>query len=205
VRNATTGGQSIVVKTAAGSGITIANGTTAIVLCNGTDVIDPFSAKVSTTGATMTGQLTLPGGGSGLQAATVSQITAAGAGAVAKTGDTMTGQLNVTATNNTPYDTNGPSIAIRNASTTNNTYSGLSLNNAANASALLFTEYVGTNASRFAIATNPGTTSTSLASRFTVNSDGSFTFYNNSAQVIAALDASGNLSVKGNVTAFAPI
>jgi hypothetical protein len=205
VRNATTGGQSIVVKTAAGSGITIANGTTAIVLCNGTDVIDPFSAKVSTTGATMTGQLTLPGGGSGLQAATVSQITAAGAGAVAKTGDTMTGQLNITATNNTPYDTNGPSIAIRNASTTSNTYSGINLNNASNSGALLFSEYTGTTASRFAIATNPGTSPTALASRFTVNSDGSFTFYNNSAQVIAALDPSGNLSVKGNVTAFAPI
>ena len=206
VRNATTGGQSIVVKTAAGSGITIANGTTAIVLCNGTDVIDPFSAKVSTTGATMTGQLTLPGSGTGSQAATVSQITAAQAGAVAKTGDTMTGQLNLTATNNTPYDTAGPTIAIRNASTTNNTYAAVALNNAAsNSSALLFTEYVGTNASRFSIATNPGTTSTSLASRFTVNSDGSFTFLNNSAQVIAALDASGNLSVKGNVTAYASL
>jgi hypothetical protein len=28
---------------------------------------------------------------------------------------------------------------------------------------------------------------------------------NNSSQLIAVLDASGNLSVKGNVTAFAPI
>jgi hypothetical protein len=214
VRNATTGGQSIVIKTSAGTGITIANGATAIVLCDGTNVIDPFSGKqaalgytpVNKAGDTMTGQLTLPGGGSGSQAATVSQITAAQAGAVAKAGDTMTGQLNLTATNNTPYDTGGPSIAIRNASTTNNTYAAVALGNAAaNASALLFTEYVGTNASRFAIATNPGTSPTSLASRFTVNSDGSFSFLNNSSQLIAVLDASGNLSVKGNVTAFAPI
>jgi len=178
VRNATTGVQSIVIKTSAGSGITIANGATAIVLCNGTDVIDPFSSKQAALGYTP----------------------------VNKAGDTMTGQLNLTATNNTPYDTAGPTIAIRNASTTNNTYAAVALNNAAsNSSALLFTEYVGTNASRFSIATNPGTTSTSLASRFTVNSDGSFTFYNNSAQVIAALDSSGNLSVKGNVTAYAAI
>jgi len=170
VRNDTSGGRSIVVKTAAGTGVTIANGTTAIVFCDGTDVIDPFTSKVN------------------------------------KAGDSMTGQLNVTATNNTPYDTGGPSIAIRNSSTTTSTYAALALNNAAsNLSALLFTEYVGTNASRFAIATNPGTTPTTLASRFTVNSDGSFTFYNNSSQVIAALDASGNLSVKGNVTAYAAL
>jgi hypothetical protein len=177
-RNATTGGQSIVIKTSAGTGITVSNGATVIVLCDGTNVIDPFSSKQTALGYTP----------------------------VNKAGDSMTGQLNLTATNNTPYDTAGPSIAIRNASTTNNTYAAVALNNAAaNSSALLFTEYVGTNASRFAIATNPGTTSTSLASRFTVNSDGSFTFYNNSSQVIAALDSSGNLSVKGNVTAYAAI
>jgi len=178
VRNGTSGGRSIVIKTFAGTGITVANGTTAMVLCNGVNVIDPFSAKQA--------------------ALTYTPVD--------KAGDTMTGQLNLTATNNTPYDTGGPSIAIRNASTTTSTYAALALNNAAsNLSALLFTEYVGTNASRFAIATNPGTTSTSLASRFTVNSDGSFTFYNNSSQTIAVLDSSGNLSVKGNVTAYAAI
>lgn len=225
VRNATTGGQSIVFKAlntsggaGTGAGITIPNGVTAIVLCTGQgtnpDVIDPFSAKqaslgytpVNKAGDTMSGQLTLPGGGSGSQAATVSQITAAQAGAVAKAGDTMTGQLNVSATNNTPYDSSGPSITIRNASTSSNTYAAVSLNNAAtNSGALLFTEYTGTTASRFAIATNPGTSPTALSSRFTVNSDGSFSFLNNSSQLIAVLDASGNLSVKGNVTAYAPI
>ena len=170
VRNATTGGQSIVIKTSAGTGITIANGATAIVLCDGTNVIDPFSGKVN------------------------------------KAGDTMSGQLNVTATNNTPYDIAGPSINIRNTSTTNSTYAALALNNAAaNLSALLFTEYVGTNASRFSIATNPGSGPSALVSRFTVNADGSFSFLNNSSQLIAVLDASGNLSVKGNVTAYAAI
>jgi hypothetical protein len=178
VRNATTGGQSIILKTSAGTGITVANGTTAIVLCNGTDVIDPFSSKQTALGYTP----------------------------VNKAGDTMTGQLNVTATNNTPYDSAGPSINIRNTSTTNSTYASLALNNAAaNLSALLFTEYLGTNASRFAVATNPGSGPVALVSRFTVNSDGSFSFLNNSSQLIAVLDASGNLSVKGNVTAYAAI
>jgi hypothetical protein len=170
IRNSTLGGRSIVIKTLSDAGVTIANGATAIVLCTGASVIDPFTAKVN------------------------------------KDGDTMTGQLNLTATNNTPFSTSGPAIAIRNASSVNSTYAALALNNAAaNSSALLFSEYVGTNASRFAIATNPGTSPTSLTSRFTVNSDGSFTFLNNSAQTIAVLDASGNLSVKGNVTAYAAI
>jgi hypothetical protein len=178
VKNATTGGQSIVIKTSAGTGITVANGATAIVLCDGTNVIDPFSGKQTALGYTP----------------------------VNKAGDTMSGQLNVTATNNTPYDTAGPSINIRNTSTTNSTYAALALNNAAaNLSALLFTEYVGTNASRFSIATNPGTSPAALVSRFTVNADGSFSFLNNSSQLIAVLDASGNLSVKGNVTAYAAI
>jgi len=178
VRNDTAGAQSIIFRTAAGSGITIANGATAIVLCNGTDVIDPFSSKQAALGYTP----------------------------VNKAGDTMTGQLNLTSTNNTPFSTSGPAIAIRNASTVNSTYAAVALNNAAsNSSALLFTEYAGTNASRFAIATNPGTSPTSLTSRFTVNADGSFSFLNNSSQLIAVLDSSGNLSVKGNVTAYAAI
>jgi len=44
-------------------------------------------------GDTMTGQLTLPGGGTGKQAATVDQVTAVDTASVAKAGDTMTGQL----------------------------------------------------------------------------------------------------------------
>lgn len=47
VRNATTGGQSIVIKTSAGSGVTIANGATNIVLCNGTDVVETITVPSS--------------------------------------------------------------------------------------------------------------------------------------------------------------
>jgi hypothetical protein len=43
VKNSTTGGQSIVFKTAAGSGITIPNGETSYVLCDGTNVVYGFS------------------------------------------------------------------------------------------------------------------------------------------------------------------
>jgi microcystin-dependent protein len=39
VRNATTGGQSIIVKTAAGTGVTLANGFTQLMYCDGTNVV----------------------------------------------------------------------------------------------------------------------------------------------------------------------
>lgn len=42
VKNATTGGQSLQIKTAAGTGITIPNGKTALVLCDGVNVIMGF-------------------------------------------------------------------------------------------------------------------------------------------------------------------
>lgn len=67
VRNATTGGQSIILKTSAGSGITVANGATAIVLCNGTDVIDPFSSKLNTTGGSLSGGLSFTGSATRIQ------------------------------------------------------------------------------------------------------------------------------------------
>lgn len=46
IKNSTTGGRSIVIKTAAGSGITIPNGSTNIVLCNGTSVVEAYSFGV---------------------------------------------------------------------------------------------------------------------------------------------------------------
>jgi hypothetical protein len=43
VRNATTGGQSIILKTSAGSGVTIGNGSNALVFCDGTNVTEGIS------------------------------------------------------------------------------------------------------------------------------------------------------------------
>ena len=88
VKNATTGGQSIVIKTSAGTGITIANGATAIVLCDGTNVIDPISTKqtalgytpVNKAGDTMSGGLSFTGSGTRIEGdfsnATVANRTA---------------------------------------------------------------------------------------------------------------------------------
>jgi len=67
VKNATTGGQSIVIKTSAGTGITVANGATAIVLCDGTNVIDPFNSKLNTTGGALSGNLSFTGSATRIQ------------------------------------------------------------------------------------------------------------------------------------------
>jgi hypothetical protein len=214
VRNATTGGQSIILKTSAGSGITVANGATAIVLCNGTDVIDPFSSKqtalgytpVNKAGDTMTGQLTLPGSGSGLQAATVSQITAAQAGAVAKAGDTMTGGLTAPT-----VDADGGAYVAKNSAsgyvffgTLGSTPYGVNYDRF----------YVGMDVGAQKCYVGTGNGGTGLfremhitaggISRIQVTSGG-FILTNASNVTVAVIDNSGNLSVKGNVIAYAPI
>jgi hypothetical protein len=60
VYNHTTGGQSIVFKTSAGTGITIANGNKQMVYCDGTNVVDALTVLTSgSTFATLTGIETL--------------------------------------------------------------------------------------------------------------------------------------------------
>jgi hypothetical protein len=147
----------------------------------------------------MSGQLTLPGSGSGSQAATVSQITAAQAGAVAKTGDTMTGNLifsgsairiqgdfsNATVSNRTSFQSN-----IANGVTA----VGLLPNGTATQSNLnVFNNSDPTNASVGYILCN--------STEVQINSDktgsGSYlplTFLTNGAES-ARLDTSGNLLV----------
>jgi hypothetical protein len=51
VRNATTGGQSIVIKTSAGTGVTLANGFTQLMYCDGTNVVLASLPINSTTGS----------------------------------------------------------------------------------------------------------------------------------------------------------
>jgi hypothetical protein len=63
VRNATTGGQSIILKTSAGFGVTIGNGSTAIVFCDGTNVVEGISraSNFDVSGTLFVGENTLLG------------------------------------------------------------------------------------------------------------------------------------------------
>jgi len=61
VRNATTGGQSILVKTAAGTGVTLANGFTQLMYCDGTNVVastTAFNISTNTVSVNVVGNLT---------------------------------------------------------------------------------------------------------------------------------------------------
>lgn len=66
VKNSTTGSQSITFKTSGGTGITVANGKTAWVFCDGVNVVsaaDFFGTAITTPGATLTNDLTFSGTG----------------------------------------------------------------------------------------------------------------------------------------------
>jgi len=60
IKNATTGGFAITLKTSAGSGISIPNGRSAVLMCNGTDVVEAvdYSANINTANISYTGTLT---------------------------------------------------------------------------------------------------------------------------------------------------
>jgi hypothetical protein len=60
IKNATTGGFAITLKTSTGSGISIPNGRSAVLMCNGTDVVEAvdYSANINTANISYTGTLT---------------------------------------------------------------------------------------------------------------------------------------------------
>ena len=63
VKNATTNGYAITLKTAAGSGISIPNGRSMVLMCNGTDVIDATDYSSSLNTATLSASSTVSGAG----------------------------------------------------------------------------------------------------------------------------------------------
>lgn len=83
VKNSTTGGFAVTVKTAAGSGVAIANGTAQWVYCDGTNVVQGLSgtlasqaaAAVAITGGTITGLTSLGASGVALTSGTVTGLT----------------------------------------------------------------------------------------------------------------------------------
>lgn len=89
VRNATTGSQSILVKTSAGTGVTLANGLTQLMYCDGTNVVaatSAFNAATNTVSVNVIGNVT---------GNVVGNLTGAASSNVLKAGDTMTGDLTI--------------------------------------------------------------------------------------------------------------
>ena len=219
VKNSTTGGQSVLFKTAAGSGFTIPNGIAAILFCDGTSVFEADTNKqslaftpVNKAGDTMTGPLVLSGAPTtSLQAATKAYVdSVAGAGIgytpVNKAGDTMTGGLTAPnfTTSNGAYVAQSTDGYVFFGTTGASPYGvnydrfGIGIDSAQQISYV--GNYHGGTGSARALYLVAGS-----AIRVQINTDGSFTFKNSAGTTTAILDASGNLSVKGNVTAFASI
>jgi hypothetical protein len=110
IRNATTGGQSILVKTSAGTGVTLADGFTQLMYCDGTNVVAATNAFDNTTNtilANLIGNVTgnvsgnsenvngvvlIENGGTG---ETTASAALASLGALPASGGTMTGDLTI--------------------------------------------------------------------------------------------------------------
>lgn len=113
VRNNTTGGQSIVFKTSAGTGITVANGQSALLYCDGTNVVEAFSAFAGNAGSATVLQTTRTIWGQNFNGSanvtgnltSVGNIT--GTGAVALTATSGTLALAATGANIITASTNG--------------------------------------------------------------------------------------------------
>lgn len=76
VANNTSGGFGVIIKTSAGTGLTIANGSTQTVYCDGTEF---YAASFPSTGGTITGNLSVSGTLSVTGATTLSSLTASSA------------------------------------------------------------------------------------------------------------------------------
>ena len=119
VRNATTGNQSIVVRTAAGTGVTLANGFTQLMYCDGTNVvlasvpIDAANGNISTGGSiTATGGFVGNLTGTATTANNVSGVVAvANGGTGATTQSSARSNLGATTTGDAVFTAANPAAA----------------------------------------------------------------------------------------------
>ena len=183
VRNATTGGQNIVMTTGSGTTVTVANGATAIVYCDGTNVIEA--------GDTMSGGLGFTGTATRIQGdfsnATLANRTAF------QDKTTNNGTSVYALPNGTSNEADF--TAFNNSTPTNAAYAGVGVTLT---EASVYTSVSGSGTS-VPLALKVGIT------RVIIRTNGVFDFFNSAGTNIARLDASGNFSVIGNVTAYAAI
>lgn len=176
VRNNTTGGNAIRIIGVTGTGVTIPNGITASVYCDGTNF---FSALSGTVGNfTVNGALSVTGATTLSSALTYGGVTLANA-------VTGTGNMVLAAS---PTLTGTPAAPTATAGT--------------NTTQVATTAFVTTAVSN---GLANGAASISNAGGWSVTPSGTTLFFNYNGTNVAKLDSSGNFTAKANVTAFGTV
>jgi hypothetical protein len=202
VENNTTGGQSIVVKTTAGTGITIPNGKKAHVYADGTNVVQAsdFFPTIDVNGGTIDGAVI---GGVSAAAATVTNLTASGtvdfsAATVSNGGSVTTIDINGGTIDGTTIG--GASAAAGTFTTLGATTGNITTVNATtvNTTTLDLTNLEVTN-----IKAKDGTAAATIADatgKITVSTELAVDNLNLSGNAITSTDANGNIDLTPNGT-----
>ena len=213
VRNATSGSQTVTVKTSAGTGVGLANGYTQLMYCDGTNVV-PATLPFNST----TGNIVVSGNISVVGAVTVGGATTMnGDATIAK--NTPAFELNKTASNQNNLilgKTNGSLrwIIIPGNSETEtggNAGSNFGINNYNDSGAYIETPFVINRANGLTTLKSLSVTGAVYSDSFRFRSDGAqdtgidwesdgvLKFLNNNVKT-GSINASGNLSVIGNIS-----
>lgn len=178
IANTTTGGFPIRIIGSSGLGVTIPNGITALVYCNGTNFLNAISGSIGN--FAVNGNLSVTGSAAITGATTLSSALTYG-GVTLSNAVTGTGSMVLSAS---PTFTGTP-IAPTASPGTNTTQ-------IATTAFVTAAQVAGAGA-----ITNPG--------GWSVTPSGTTLFFNYNGTNVAKLDSSGNLTVKANVTAFGTV
>lgn len=188
VVNNTTGGYSIRIKTSAGAAVTVPNGTTQIVFCDGTDFFVVVNPNFITGNLSVTGNVSAVGG---TFSGNVSALNLSTANVTATGNVSATNFIGAGATITSINASNISSGTIANARTTGSASNG--------ASTIVLRDSNGSFAGNAVTATTFATTN------WSVTESGGFLYFKYAGVNKARLDSSGNFIVTGDVSAFGTI
>lgn len=181
IQNNTTGGQSIVVKTTAGTGVTVPNGKKVFVYTDGTNVVSAIDYVPVLAAGSFVGPLT----------------------GNADTATTATNATNINISATTSSDTSTSVVLVGAQSTGNQSPfidSGLTYN--ANTNALTATTFVGALSGNATTATTATAASSLATTNFSIVEEGGLLYVKYGATKIAYINSSGAFVVINNVTAY---
>jgi hypothetical protein len=199
IENNTTGGQSIVVKTSAGSGVTVPNGKKVMVYANSTNVV---AAMDHLPALSLTTDLAVTDGGTGASNAADARTNL---DVPSRSGANASGSWGINITGSSASTTGNAASAT--VLQTARTIGGVSFDGSANIN-LPGVNTAGNQNTTGNAATATNATNATNATRITnaggwnVTPTGTDLFLNYNGTNVGKLDSSGNLTVIGNVTAY---